>query len=392
MPIALGDPRHGALALVVEQAREAGRREGQRQRRGAPEDRRRGVDRRDVAQRCSGRARRARTRRARGAGRPRCRRRRRRSRTRARGARRRAIARRSAMLAARARRRAVGSSSGRRGASRGRSSDQRGRRRSVTGPRSLAEPSVRAAPARRPERGAHGRGRPVSRRPARRARRAARGPSTPLRLARRRRRCHASSGARSRTASVARMRPGRAISVTRLATLTVAPNQSPPRVVAGPWATPTRTSGKRSPSLATESTSRCRVAISAGTSGEANIAPSPIVLMRVAGRLTEAHREVGEAPGDAPEVLGRELLAEARVADEVGEGDGDVARAGQAADLALGLGHELAAHAVAQVRAELVVEQGRHAAGRARRPPQRSAGRRCTRCRPAASARCRRGA
>jgi hypothetical protein len=35
----------------------------------------------------------------------------------------------------------------------------------------------------------------------------------------------------------------------------------------------------------------------------------------------------------------------------------------QPADLALGLGHELAPHAVAQVRAELVVEQSRHQRG-----------------------------
>jgi hypothetical protein len=68
-------------------------------------------------------------------------------------------------------------------------------------------------------------------------------------------------------------------------------------------------------------------------------------------------------PGDAPEVLGRELLAQARVADEVREGDGDIARAGQAAGLARGLRHELAAHAVAQMGAELMVEQGRHERG-----------------------------
>ena len=85
------------------------------------------------------------------------------------------------------------------------------------------------------------------------------------------------------------------------------------------------------------STSVCRVAISAGTSGEANIAPSPIVLISARGPLDRGDRQVGEAPGDAPEVLGRQLLAEARVADEVGEGDGDVARAGQPARLALGL-------------------------------------------------------
>ena len=96
------------------------------------------------------------------------------------------------------------------------------------------------------------------------------------------------------------MRPGRAISVTRLATLTVAPNQSPPRVVAGPWATPTRTSGKRSPSFATHSTSRCRLAMSGGTSGEANIAPSPIVLMRVAGRLTELTARSAKRPAIPP--------------------------------------------------------------------------------------------
>ena len=51
MPARCGDARHGALALVMEEPREAGGREGQRQRRGAPEDRRRRVDRGDVAQR-----------------------------------------------------------------------------------------------------------------------------------------------------------------------------------------------------------------------------------------------------------------------------------------------------------------------------------------------------
>jgi len=69
------------------------------------------------------------------------------------------------------------------------------------------------------------------------------------------------------------------------------------------------------------------------------------------GPLDRGDGQVGEAPGDAAEVLRRELLAQARVADEIGEGDSDVARAGQAADLALSFGHELAAHAVAQMRA-----------------------------------------
>jgi hypothetical protein len=46
----LRHPRHRALTLVVEEAREPGRGEGQRQRRRTPEDRRGGVDRGDVAQ------------------------------------------------------------------------------------------------------------------------------------------------------------------------------------------------------------------------------------------------------------------------------------------------------------------------------------------------------
>ena len=182
MPIALGHPRHGALALVVEQAREAGRREGQRQRRGAAEDRRRGVDRPRRRAGCSGRARPARTP-SRDAAQAELgrRRRRRRSRTppaaRA-GARSRAGRRCSPRARGAAR---SGRAPARRGASRGRSSDQRGRRRSVT----RREPSRALGSSQ---------ARPVSRRPRRRARRAAGGPSTPLRLARRRRRCHASSG------------------------------------------------------------------------------------------------------------------------------------------------------------------------------------------------------
>ena len=61
---------------------------------------------------------------------------------------------------------------------------------------------------------------------------------------------------------------------------------------------------------------------------------------RVADRLDQAHvaaqalgGELDQAVGDAPELVGRDLLAQAREADEVGEAHGDLARPGERARL-----------------------------------------------------------
>ena len=70
--------------------------------------------------------------------------------------------------------------------------------------------------------------------------------------------------------------------------------------------------------------------------------------------------------GDAAELVGRDLLAQAREADEVGEADRHVARPGQRARLALGRVDGLGAHRLAQVQARHVLEHRadhRHEAG-----------------------------
>ena len=84
------------------------------------------------------------------------------------------------------------------------------------------------------------------------------------------------------------MRFGLPASVTRLARLTVEPNQSPPRGVAGPNATPTRNGGNSSPSASVAATSACSVSSIGSTSHATSITASPIVLTSWVGRWIEA--------------------------------------------------------------------------------------------------------
>ena len=93
----------------------------------------------------------------------------------------------------------------------------------------------------------------------------------------------------------------------------------------------------------------------------------------VADGLDQAHvaaqalgGELDQAVGDPAELVGRDLLAQAGEADEVGEADRHIARPRQRARLALGRVDGLGAHGLAQVQAGHVLEHGadhRHEAG-----------------------------
>ena len=124
----------------------------------------------------------------------------------------------------------------------------------------------------------------------------------------------------------------------------------------GPAAMPTRSCGKSSPSASAASTR-------SSASVEHRVRVGADEHRGVADRLDQAHvaaqalgGELDQAVGDAPELVGRDLLAQAGEADEVGEADRDVARARQRARQALGRVDGLRAHRLAQVQAGHVLE------------------------------------
>ena len=91
-------------------------------------------------------------------------------------------------------------------------------------------------------------------------------------------------------------------------------------------------------------------------SGETSITASPIVFTSRTGGSTSSPASRDEAVGDAAELLGRDLLAQAREADEVREGDDDLARAAQRPLGPLGGADGLGAHHVLQVQPQHVLD------------------------------------
>ena len=152
--------------------------------------------------------------------------------------------------------------------------------------------------------------------------------------------------------------PGRARPVMRLARLTGRPYQSPARDERGADGDAARSCGKSSPSASAASTRSSAASTSAGLGADEHD--------RVADRLDQAHGRRGalggqrlEAVGHAPELVGRHLLADAREADQVGEADHHLPRAGQPAGLALGRAEDLGLDDVAQVEVDHLAEHRR---------------------------------
>ena len=141
----------------------------------------------------------------------------------------------------------------------------------------------------------------------------------------------------------------------RLARLTGRPNQSPARGSAGPSAAPARSWGKSSPSASAASISRAspRAAARARRGEHRGVADR---LDQPHGRLGDVGRERFQAHRQAPELVGRDFLAEAREADQVGEADGHLARAGQLPAAALHRADHLALRGMAQVQGEHVAD------------------------------------
>ena len=148
--------------------------------------------------------------------------------------------------------------------------------------------------------------------------------------------------------------------------MTGRPYQSPARGRASPEATPPRSSG-RSSSSRESSTSPSMVSSSGAGSGATSIAASPIVFTSRTGGRT-ASSTCPRSRHHSSELLGRDLLAEAREAHDVDEADHHLLGARQPAALQLGLADDCLADRLAQAQVEHLREGG---AGERAELPQR---------------------